>query len=170
MADLSGQRFGRLTVIEKAGKSKDRHIVWRCRCDCGNEAIVQSNALLLGKTKSCGCLKIDKTKESRTTHGKSDKERLYTVWLGMRQRCNNSHNSDYKYYGAKGVKICEEWNDYGVFREWSLANGYREDADFFDCTIDRINPFGNYEPNNCRWVSIKEQRNNRRSNYVGNDV
>lgn len=84
------------------------------------------------------------------------------VWAEIGQRCNNHKNKSYKYYGAKGVSRCEEWDDYGEFREWAYNNGYDDLAKFGVCTIDRINPYGDYEPNNCRWVTIAEQNRNKR--------
>ena len=94
----------------------------------------------------------------------------------MRNRCYNPHRNSYRYYGAKGVRICDEWrDDYSKFREWALANGYDENAPRGQCTIDRINPFGDYEPSNCRWVDLKTQARNRRRDYarknnLGEDV
>lgn len=91
------------------------------------------------------------------------KERLYHVWLGMRNRCNNSRGQDYKYYGGRGIKVCSEWDDYLIFREWAYSSGYNPDAKVGKCTLDRIDTNGNYEPSNCRWVSIQEQQKNKRS-------
>lgn len=165
--ELKGMRFGRLTVIEEAGRAADRHILWRCVCDCGKETVVSSRELKSGHTKSCGCYRAEALKKARRTHGWSDKERLYEIWLAMRKRCNNPNSPDYKWYGTQGVTVCEEWNDYGKFREWAIANGYNPDAKYGECTIDRINPFGNYEPSNCRWVSFAVQSRNKRANYKG---
>lgn len=166
--DLTGNRYGRLTVVEVAGKAKDRHTLWKCRCDCGNDVVVSSISLTSGKTKSCGCLKAEATGNRRRTHGGST-ERLYTVWEGIKKRCYSPSCPDYKDYGAKGVKMCEEWHDYGSFRSWALANGYNPEGKYGECTIDRINPYKDYEPSNCRWIPNSEQARNKRSNYKEED-
>jgi len=163
--DLTGKRFGRLTVIEQAGRSKHRYVLWKCVCDCGNEVVKSGHELMEGKTVSCGCYKNDMIRARRLKHGGSE-ERLYNIWEAMKKRCNNQRCPDYKNYGAMGVTVCDEWYDYGTFREWALTNGYDPNAEFSKCTLDRINPFGNYEPSNCRWADMKVQRNNRRSHYL----
>ena len=163
--DLTGKRFGRLTVIEQAGRGKYRHVLWKCVCDCGKETYVTSNQLVTGRTKSCGCLHEEFIGNISRKHSGSN-DRLYNIWEAMKKRCNNQHCPDYKNYGAVGVTVCDEWYDYGTFRTWALANGYDPNAEFSKCTIDRINPFGNYEPSNCRWVDMKVQRNNQRSHYL----
>lgn len=165
--DLKGERFGRLLVLEKCGKANDRHIIWKCLCDCGKITMVASNSLRGGKTVSCGCYKAESIGLSRLTHGGcvADKhgERLYKVWQEMKRRCNNPTSRSYKWYGAKGVKVCEEWQkDYEAFKKWAYKNGYNEKAEFSKCTIDRIDTFGNYEPKNCRWVDAKTQALNKR--------
>ena len=159
--DLTGQRFERLTVLESVGKC-GTSVTWLCRCDCGRITTVSSNALRRGRTHSCGCLHADWLKEnkpSRTHGGKGT--RLYWVWMGMRERCNNPNHNRYRIYGGRGIRVRVEWNDFAVFREWAYANGYDEYAPRGDCTIDRINPDGDYMPDNCRWVTMKAQNNNR---------
>lgn len=91
-------------------------------------------------------------------------EKLYTVWTNMRKRCQKETNPTYKYYGARGIKVCDEWNDYEAFREWAYANGYKEGNNRRDCTLDRIDVNGNYEPSNCRWITAKQQHLNTRKN------
>ena len=161
--NLTGNRFGRLVVVSEAspryskGGSKQRQ--WNCLCDCGKEIITTTQNLRRGDTKSCGCLKIETNINNATTHGGS-KSKLYSVWKAMRKRCNNTHNSDYKYYGGKGIKVCDEWNnDFESFRNWSLCNGYNPEL-----TIDRIDLNKDYCPENCRWVDFKTQCNNRSTN------
>lgn len=168
--DLTDQKFGRWKVIQRSGYSgnaKKPYVFWECVCDCGVVRDVQSNCLRSGASRSCGCLQLDyaKTNHNRATHGNSN-ERLYRVWVGMRQRCSLPTHNRYKRYGGRGIKVCQEWEDYYVFRTWALSNGYDTKALRGGCTIDRINPDGDYTPNNCRWVSAKEQANNRRKRRI----
>ena len=160
--DLSGMFFGRLKVIRENGRTKDRHILWECQCKCGNKVNVSSRELVTGHTKSCGCLQKDIIRSMRYKHGDRD-SRLYSVWKTMKKRCENKNCKSYKWYGTKGVSVCEEWQDYIKFKKWAIENGYNENAPKGECTIDRIDPFGNYEPSNCRWVSMAEQAKNKRN-------
>lgn len=160
--DLTGMVFGRLKVIEQNGRTSDRHILWKCKCECGKFTNVSSRELRSGKTKSCGCLQKDKIREIRYRHGDRN-SRLYSVWKTMKKRCENKNCKSYKWYGAKGVSVCDEWHDYLAFKRWALDNGYDEKAKRGECTIDRINPYGDYEPSNCRWVSMVEQARNKRN-------
>lgn len=151
--DISGCRFGKLLVIRRCGSDKNRNSLWECLCDCGNVRIVAKRLLTDGRAKSCGC--------SRFIHGKSNKGyRLYNIWTGMRKRCNHPSYSRYSDYGGRGIQICEDWNSFANFERWALDNGYRDDL-----TIDRVNVNGDYEPNNCRWATWKQQQNNRRSTH-----
>lgn len=152
--NIKGQKFTKLKVIDLQGVQNHR-AMWLCKCDCGNEIVVSSNSLLTKKTKSCGCLNIKKIIERNTTHGLS-KTRLYKIWCGMKQRCYNKNDKRYNRYGKRDIKICDEWlKDFKKFYDWSIKNGYSDKL-----TIDRINNNGNYEPNNCRWITQHEQTRN----------
>lgn len=156
-----GKRYGKLTVVEYAG-TKNKRAMWRCVCDCGLATTVSGQNLRKGKTTSCGCVKREFFNQ---THSYSDSEPLYGVWEQMRSRCNNPNNPRYKTYGAKGVTVCEEWNDYGKFREWSFANGYKVSEKGTPrgqrMSIDRIDPDKPYCPENCRWITLIENIQHR---------
>lgn len=162
--DLTGLRFGRLTVLYRA----ENHITpcgsvrvrWNCLCDCGNTIVVTTNSLRSSRTKSCGCLFDDTRHTAAKKHGYSH-ERLYGVWCSIKERCTCQTSKDFKDYGGRGIAICCEWLFYPSFREWAYANGYAEGK-----SIDRIDVNGGYSPTNCRWVDQKTQANNKRSNRL----
>lgn len=154
LIDLTGKRFGRLVVIQRFENSCKKPY-WKCRCDCGNVCIVQGRKLRDGITKSCGCLQIETARNNHTKHGKS-KHPLYSVWKGMKNRCNNPKDSKYKYYGGKGVKLCSDWDSFQNFYDWAIGNGYSNGL-----TIDRIDNSKGYCPENCRWVTREFQSRNR---------
>jgi len=156
--DLRGKRFGRLTVISVFGKTKSLNTIWLCKCDCGNEIPVINTNLTRGNSKSCGCGNIEKICERNTTHGMTGTP-LYKVWVSMRNRCNTKSCSVYRYYGGRGIKICNEWQEFNNFYNWAVKNGFKEGL-----TLDRKNNNGNYEPSNCRWVTQLMQSNNKRNN------
>ena len=170
--DLTGERIGRLTVIERAKSitQKNGKLVtrWLCKCDCGNIKIIRADTLGRG-TKSCGCLKHELDKKQHTNDPVKFK-RLYRIWCCMKQRCYNKNLKAYKDYGGRDIQVCDEWiNNYRKFESWSLKNGYDDTL-----TIDRINNNGNYEPSNCRWVTREIQSKNKRNNvyvtYKGNKI
>lgn len=171
--DLTGLIFGDWLVLEyshtiKYNKSQKRY--WLCRCCCGTIKPVQQSNLLSGRSKNCGC-KIDATDrttyfrnmgKNNITHNKSG-SRLYIVWSSMKTRCYNKKAQNYKFYGGRGIQVCNEWlNDFMNFYNWALLTGYNPNAKRNQCTIDRINVNGNYEPSNCRWVDMKTQSKNKR--------
>ena len=157
--DLTGKKFGRLTVIERA-ENKGKSVMWVCKCECKNITIVRPENLRSGRTQSCGCLHSEQLSNRNIKHGKSN-TRLYTIWESMKSRCLYKSHARFKDYGGRGITVCNEWiHDFQTFYDWSMANGYAENL-----TIDRINNDKGYSPDNCRWVTIKEQENNKRSNH-----
>lgn len=164
--DLVGRRFGRLVVKERAENilhaNGRRRVAWVCLCDCGNDCVVETYHLKSGSTKSCGCLRSEVTTARYTTHNGS-KERLYKVWMDMKQRCYNPNYKQYHDYGGRGIRVCDEWkNDYLAFREFAMRNGYDPEAKFGETTIDRVDVNGDYSPQNCRFVNMKVQNQNKR--------
>lgn len=141
------------------GRSRGKKNLWLCKCDCGNEKVVAVDKLHSGNTKSCGCLQREVHRKCRMTHGKSD-TKLYLVWREMITRTENQNAERYGIYGGRGISICGEWhNDFQLFYDWAIQNGYKEGL-----TIDRIDVNGNYEPDNCRWITPYEQSRNLRKN------
>lgn len=164
---LTGQTFGRLSVLERYGSRKGR-VNWLCRCECGKLHEAVSHALTSGHTKSCGCWKDERNASTEPTHGHASRKTglspTYQSWRGMWTRCTNPNVKSYKDYGGRGVQICERWKDFGNF----LADmGERPDGR----TLDRINVHGNYEPSNCRWATRKEQAmNTQKASKLGDEV
>jgi len=150
-----GERFGRFTIIREISKRNGRRYFW-CKCDCGAEKAVRLYSLTSGKIISCGCYNREVSKLANSKHGLSN-SRLYKIWIGMKNRCFNPNNTEYKNYGGRGIVVCQEWMQFEAFRDWAVANGYRDDL-----TIERINNDGNYELSNCTWITPAEQRRNTR--------
>ncbi len=155
--DYIGKKIGKLTIVAFVEKRKG-HSYYLCKCDCGNEKTLCISNIVTGNTKSCGCIRKIGT---RKTHGLSN-TRIHHTWCGMKQRCYNINLKEYKYYGARGIKVCKEWiDDFMNFYNWAIDNGYNDDL-----SIDRIDVNGDYEPDNCRWVTQKEQVRNVRTNKL----
>ena len=158
----AGQKFGRLTVVSLDEARKNQYYI--CICDCGKEKSVLKYDLLAGKIKSCGCLLREtssiRCKKRNYKHGLG-RTRLCHIWGDMKRRCYNKSHKDYKDYGGRGIIICDNWlNDFCSFYNWAMANGYKDKL-----SIDRIDVNGNYEPSNCRWVTIEEQARNKRNSF-----
>ena len=153
--DLTGQVFGRLTVLSFACKDKNKNSKWNCLCECGKSKIVWASALTRGLTKSCGCLLSEASRERRTTHGKSGgKDTTYNIWAGMIKRCSNPNAHNYNRYGGRGIKVCERWHDFAAFLEDMGPNpkGY---------SIERLDIDKGYEPDNCTWIPKGDQSRNK---------
>ena len=163
--DLTGKRFGSVSVIERAENSARNEVMWRCRCDCGKEFTTRARSLRSGECTSCGCVRrahsIAAMAKANTKHGAAPHRgytKLYNTWRRMKGRCNRPTATSYQYYGGRGISVCDAWqHDFQAFRDWALAHGYREGL-----SIDRIDVNGNYCPENCRWITMAEQQRNKR--------
>lgn len=159
--DITGQRFGRWTVIRRDGSNKFNKAMWWCKCDCGNEVSVLGKSLRVGDSTSCGCQRKEKFRPSPNNqnglkhgmHGSPE----YITWIHMKARCSNPKDKRYKHYGGRGIKVCDRWVD--SFESFFSDMGKRPTSQH---SIDRINVNGDYEPSNCRWATPTEQRHNRR--------
>ena len=160
---MIGKKFNMLTVIKRL-TNQGKYARYFCLCDCGKTRVVLGQNLRSGRVKDCGCVSqvirnkhISENTAART-HG-SSKTRLYHIWGGMKDRCSRKNNKNYRLYGGRGIKVCDVWNnDFLAFRNWALDKGYKDNL-----SIDRIDPNGNYEPNNCRWITLTEQTYNKRN-------
>lgn len=156
---MIGRRFGRLTVTTECGRSKTGLVMWECKCDCGNIAIVRGTHLREGSIRSCGCIRREDASTRFSEHRKTN-TRVYRIWRNMKTRCNNPKHKHFHHYGGRGITICEEWlNSFEAFFDYVSNLPYFEEA---GRSIDRIDNDGNYEPGNVRWATAKEQRANQR--------
>lgn len=156
-----GNRYGRLTVVERAENNGRGDAMWKCSCECGNTSVVKGGSLRSGRARSCGCLLSEKSKDRMqamvTKHGGRGTN-LYRVWCGIKERCLNENNKSYHNYGGRGITICDQWkDDFVAFRDWAMENGYKEGLE-----IDRKDNDGPYSPENCRWTTPVENCQNKR--------
>lgn len=153
--DLSGRVFGLLTVQSRATNSKSNQTRWLCLCACGNSTIVHASALKNNVSQSCGCKQAKLMADKMRKHGAFGTAE-YSVWVGMRRRCNDTKCKNYPYYGGRGIRVCERW---GSFDHFLADMGLRPTPEL---TLERVDNDGNYEPNNCKWATRAEQRANQR--------
>lgn len=159
----SNKRYGKLIILDRTKNDNNGRVMWNCICDCGNTTIVASRHLNENGTKSCGkCPDRDITTYPGYKHGMKG-TRLYQIWRGIIDRCENPSVECYKDYGGRGISICAEWRDnFEIFHSWAIKNGYDNTL-----SIDRFpNNNGNYEPSNCRWATTEEQSNNKRNSVI----
>ncbi len=158
MKNEVGNRYGKLVVI--AYDHSNDGAFWKCQCDCGMTTVVSGASLRRGHTHSCGCIAHET--QFQRIHGESHdrKTRLYNIWVHMRNRCNNPNREAYKWYGGRGIKVCEEWNSYSEFKKWAMSHGYTDDM-----TIDRIDTNLGYCPGNCRWLTRSDNSKHRQGTY-----
>lgn len=164
LIDLSGRRFGRIVVLREDGRDKHNKPLWMCLCDCGKERTVLGNSLSRNKTKSCGCLQSEVVTNMSTKHGHAKRGHETTehiIWSLMIQRCTNPSSTNYKYWGGRGINVCERWLH--SFEAFYADMGERPSKKY---SLDRIENDGNYEPSNCKWSTRTEQRMNQRRTKI----
>lgn len=164
--ELTGKKFGRLTILKRFWVKDKQSMYCQCECDCGKIIKIRSNDVVYGKTKSCGCFRSEYVTKKNFKHGhtylkngKTFQSGIYQVWAGMIQRCTNKKSHAYKYYGARGITVCKRWTKFKCFLE---DMGERPDG----MTIERKNNNGDYEPGNCCWATDAEQNRNQRKNII----
>lgn len=156
--ELSGKQFGKLTVLKRKGTNKHGKTIWECECDCGKHVVVVGSNLVSGGTVSCGCLKNEMVSKRFKKHGMR-KTKIYSKWQNIKRRCIDKKDSHYKYYGGRGISVCEEWlGEHGFenFYKWAMSSGYEDGL-----SIERKDVNGDYCPENCTWIHLKYQAKNK---------
>ncbi|PFP30237.1 AP2 domain-containing protein [Bacillus sp. AFS073361] len=161
--DLTDKKFGRLSVLSRAGTNKSKKPIWECLCDCGNVTIVVGAELVKGTTKSCGCLRKEVTAQRTQTHGMR-KTRFYEIWYAMKKRCRDEHNISYQYYGGRGIRVCDRWGSFENFKAdmYAAYLDHSEKHGEKQTTVDRIDNNKDYTPENTRWATYTIQNRNTR--------
>ena len=159
LKDLTGMKFGRLTVIGRVANNAEGRAMWECQCECGLKKIVKGKNLINGATKSCGCMLKEHVGNLNHSHGMSN-TKLYKKWQVMNTRCNNKNRDHAQWYMEKGIEVCEEWRDFLNFYDWAMTNGYEDGL-----SIERIDINKGYEPKNCKWIQLKEQAFNKSNTH-----
>lgn len=155
-----GKQYGRWTVLSFSHRASGKRQMYVCKCACGTVRPVSIAAIKNGHTISCGCLQKEVARKLKTKHGDIH-TRLYKIWQDMRCRCKYPSSKYYYMYGGAGIFVCPEWDNYEIFRHWALTHGYDDTL-----SIDRIDGKKNYEPTNCRWITMKQQQRNKRTNRL----
>lgn len=169
--DLTGKKFGRLSVLKRAGTNSSKKPLWECECDCGIVKSIVGAALVNGTTQSCGCLRKELLSQRSKTHGLS-KTRIFDIWYAMKRRCHDENQDNYQYYGGRGIKVCDRWQDFLHFKD-DMYESYLKHVEEFgesQTTLDRVNPDKDYTPENTRWANYTTQNRNtriRRDNKTG---
>lgn len=162
LIDLTGQTFGKWTVLRKNGNKAGGAALWLCQCECGRTGSPSGTDLRLGKSTNCGCAHKGRIGHATRKHGDTG-TRLHRIWKNMRARCMRRSCPGYAYYGGRGIAICDEWQDFSAFRDWALRSGYQPNL-----SIERVDVDGNYSPSNCTWADSQTQSANRR--FVKRDI
>jgi hypothetical protein len=170
LKDLTGKIFGRLTVVKRAENNKHGNTQWLCKCDCGNEIIVLASSLSFGRTVSCGCFASEATSKRFKKHGQSGikRSRLYSIWAGMKARCNSGDIRVARYYKDRGISVCDEWESFKGFT-MDMERSYIKHSEKHgekNTSLDRIDPNKGYSKDNCRWATSKIQSKNQRPKFI----
>lgn len=161
--DITGMRFGRLTALHRVQTDVRSRAMWLCECDCGSKKLIRRDSLLSGNTTSCGCFGKEARLKANTTHGETN-SRVYRIYYDMKTRCSCKSHKNYPNYGGRNITICKEWlgkDGVSNFIKWAKENGYSDNL-----SLDRIDNNKGYSPDNCRWATIKQQVNNKRTNRL----